>query len=83
MQPIYASDTASITELKRNPSQLISEARGRPVAILNHNSATAYLVPAETFNKIVEALDNQYLEALVHTRLNDNKKPIKVDLDEL
>ena len=56
MQAIYAKHAASITELKKNPSQLISSAEGRPVAILNHNQATAYLVPAETFERILEGL---------------------------
>lgn len=69
MQPIYAHHAASISELKRNPSQLISEAKGNPIAILNHNIATAYLVPAETFEKIMDALDDQYLEGIVEKRL--------------
>ena len=66
-----------------NPSQLISEAEGKPVAILNHNIATAYLIPAETFAKIMNALDEQQLEAVVQKRLTDKQKSIKVNLDDL
>ena len=46
---IYADYTASITELKHNPQSLINDAKGEPIALLNHNRATAYIVPAETY----------------------------------
>lgn len=83
MQPIYASHTASISELKKNPTLLITQAEGQPVAILNHNIATAYLIPAATFETILNALDEQELQAIVQQRLADNKKSIKVNLDDL
>lgn len=83
MQPIYASHAASISELKKNPSQLIEQADGRPIAILNHNNTTAYLIPAQTFEKILEQLDDLFLQSLIKRRLEDNKKPIKVKVDEL
>ena len=71
MQTIYASRAASVSELKKNPSQIIEEAEGQPVAILNHNIATAYLIPADTFEKILDALDDQYLRNIVGKRLAD------------
>ena len=83
MQPIYASHAASVSELKKNPSQLIEDAGGKPIVILNHNIATAYLVPAATFEKMLEHVDDLFLQSLVQKRLNDNKKPVKVKLDEL
>ncbi|HLD16629.1 MAG TPA: type II toxin-antitoxin system Phd/YefM family antitoxin [Coxiellaceae bacterium] len=83
MQRIHATEAASISELKKNPTKLISEAHGKPVAILNHNTATAYLVPAHTFEKILEQLDDQLLEKLVYQRLHDGKKAVKVNLNDL
>ena len=83
MHPIYASRTASVSELKKNPTLLINQAEGQPVAILNHNVATAYLVPAATFEKILNALDEQELQTIVQQRLVDNQKSIKVNLDDL
>lgn len=86
MQTIYASHAASISELKRNPSQLISQAEGEPIAILNHNIATAYLIPASTFEKILDELDELdelHLQEIVKQRLSDNKKFVRVTLDEL
>lgn len=46
---IYADYTVSITELKRNPQALINYVKGDPIAQLNHNRPTAYIVPAETY----------------------------------
>ncbi len=83
MQHIYATQAASISELKKNPSQLIDQAGGQPVAILNHNNATAYLIPAETFERLLDLLDDQALQRIVGKRLHDNKKPIKVSINEL
>ena len=36
MQSLYATQVASISELKKNPSKLINDSEGNPVAILNH-----------------------------------------------
>lgn len=83
MQPIYANHAASVSELKKNPTQLINQAEGKPIAILNHNVATAYLIPAATFEKILEALDEQHLLSIVHQRIHDGKKSVKVKIDEI
>lgn len=83
MQQLHATQSASISELKKNPSKLISEADGRPVVILNHNMAAAYLIPAETFEIMLNALDDLELKKTVQERLNDGTKSIKVDLDDL
>lgn len=83
MQQLHATQATSISELKKNPSKIISEAEGKPVAILNHNIAAAYLIPAETYEKLLELVDDQALAKLVSKRLNDGEAPIKVNLDEL
>ena len=80
MQTIYASETVSISDLKKNPSDIITRAHGAPVAILNHNRPTAYLVPAAAFEKMMEQLDDQYLQ-LVKER--QQERSIKVTLDEI
>lgn len=44
MDALQARLSVSITELKKNPSAIIDNAHGQPIAILNHNRSTAYLV---------------------------------------
>ncbi len=83
MQAILANYTASITELKKSPSQLIEEAGNEAIAILNHNVPSAYLVPSIVYEKMIDIIDDYYLAKEVEERLDDNVKPIKVDIDDL
>ena len=81
MQQIHATFSASVTELKKNPTALVEEAEGAPVAIMNHNRPMAYLVPAETYEAIIECLIDNELAEIIQSRKNE--KAIKVNLDEL
>ena len=83
MQPILANYTASITELKKSPTQLLKDAGDEAIAILNQNVASAYLVPASLYEKMMEVMDDYYLSKELDERLKDNEKPIRVELDEL
>jgi len=81
MQTMLASVTVSISDLKKNPSDIIKRSHGAPVAILNHNRPTAYLVPAAAFEAIMEQLDDQFLIQLVKDR--QQERSVKVSLDDL
>lgn len=83
MRQILADCSASISELKKNPSALLTEANGSPVAILNHNKPAAYLVPAETYEWMMEMLDDQELAQLIESRRADRSKAVEVSLDDL
>lgn len=83
MRAILSHYSASISELKRNPSGLIEEANGETIAILNHNKPTAYLVPAESYERIAELLDDQELGRIVRKREKEKAKAVAVKLDEL
>ena len=84
MTRILANYTTSISELKKSPSSIIENANGQSIAILNHNRASAYLVPSEVYEKMMDMLDEYYLIQEVKERLNykDNEL-IEVSLDEL
>jgi antitoxin StbD len=81
MHRIHARSSVSISELKKNPSGIISEARGEAVAILNHNRPTAYLLPAVAFEAIMEQLDDLDLTRIIRER--QNEASVGVTLDEL
>ncbi len=83
MKTVLANCSASISELKKNPSALIDEAEGEPIAILNHNRPTAYLVPAETYEAIMERLEDYQLGLLVNERQNEKIEAVEVDIDDL
>ncbi len=83
MKQILSSCSASISELKKNPTALLNEAEGSPIAILNHNVPTAYLIPAETYEWLMDKLEDAELAQIVADRLHEKDKAIEVDLDEL
>jgi len=83
MQPILANYTASITELKKSPTQLLKDAGDEAVAILNHNVASAYLVPSTLYEKMIDVMDDYYLRLEVDEALKNQSKPIRVELDDL
>lgn len=83
MKTVLANCSASISELKKNPSALIEESEGEPIAILNHNRPTAYLIPAATYEAIIERLEDYQLGLLVNERQNEKIEAVKVDIDEL
>ncbi len=83
MESVLASCSASISELKKNPSSLIEQAAGEPIAILNHNKPTAYLIPAETYEALLEKLEDYQLGLIVKERQNEKISAVEVSLDEL
>ncbi len=83
MESILASFSVSISELKKNPSALIEQSGGDPIAILNHNRPTAYLVPAETYEALLEQIENYQLGIIVNERQHEKISAIEVSLDEL
>jgi antitoxin StbD len=83
MQQILASFSASISELKKNPSALLNKAEGEAIAILNHNSPTAYLVPAVVYEQLLEKLEDYELGKIVKERQAEKPFAIEVALDDL
>jgi antitoxin StbD len=83
MDQILAGYSVSISELKKNPTALLNASEGAAIAILNHNKPTAYLVPVETYEALLEQLEDVQLGKLVRQRLAEKAKPITVSLDDL
>jgi antitoxin StbD len=83
MQQILASFSASISELKKNPSALLNKAEGEAIAILNHNSPTAYLVPAVVYEQLLEKLEDYELGKIVKERQAEKPLAIEVAVDDL
>jgi len=83
MQQILANYSASISELKKSPAQLLKNSNNETIAILNHNVPSAYLVPKEVYEKMVDIIDDYYLSKEVQERLADKEESIKVSLDDL
>ena len=83
MRQVLSSCSASISELKKNPTALLNEAEGSPIAILNHNVPAAYLVPAETYEWLMDKLEDSELIQIVKERAGEKEDAIEVDINEL
>ncbi|WP_432668464.1 type II toxin-antitoxin system Phd/YefM family antitoxin [Pseudomonas umsongensis] len=81
MQSVLADVAVSVSELKKNPSAVLSGAHGCPVAVLNHNRVMGYMVPADVFEAMMERLDDLDLAELVRARRHET--PVPVELDDL
>lgn len=79
MNSILANFSASISELKKSPSSIIEEAGSEAVAILNHNKASAYLVPAQTYEKLMAIVDDYLLSKEIDKRMSNGSKLIEVN----
>ena len=81
MQRVEAAVAVSVSDLKKNPTAIVDGAAGAAVAILNHNRVMAYMVPAGTYEAMMDALDDQTLVEIAKARAHE--KGESVDLDDL
>jgi len=81
MERLFARASVSISDLKKNPSRIINQSEGAPVAILNHNKPSAYIIPADAFEALMERLEDYELSRVVRER--EHESSVKVSLDEL
>jgi len=79
MQRVEAEIAVSVSDLKKNPTAVVAGARGNPIAILNHNRVMAYVVPAETYEAMMDALDDQALIEVAKARANEKSEPVSLD----
>ena len=83
MNRVLADLSVSVSELKKNPSALLSRANGSPIAVLNHNKPAAYLVPADTYEAIMNLVEDHELGKLVEARRREKPEAVTVSLDDL
>ena len=83
MNTLLSTFSASVSELKKNPSRLIEQSDGEPIVILNHNKPTAYLVPAKQYEEMMEQLDDLSLAQTIKEREGEKTRAKEVSLDEL
>jgi antitoxin StbD len=83
MKTLLAELSASITDLKKNPSAVIAKSSGQPVVILNHNRPAAYLIPAEAYEALLDRLDDLELAGLIRERQGEKPQAVSVSLDDL
>lgn len=56
---IHTPFTASISDLKKNPTEVALSGDGEVVAILNRNTPVFYCVPPELYQRMIDAINQQ------------------------
>jgi len=87
MDAVLAETSIGITELKKNPSAVIRDAGTETIVILHHNKPSAYLVPAHTYEALMDVLDDLQLIPVVQQRITawqaDPDNVVEVSREEL
>lgn len=87
MEALFAETSIGITDLKKNPSAVIRDAGQSAVVVLHHNKPSAYLVPAKTYEAMMDILDDLQLAPLIAERLTaweeDPDQAIEVSIEQL
>ena len=78
---ILSNIAASISDLKKNPMEVVRQGEGETVAILNHNKPAFYCVPAEVYEKLMDRLEDIELNKIADKRIGQER--IRVSLDEI
>lgn len=79
MQNILADIAVSLSELKKDPSGVLADAQGMPVAVLNHNRVMGYMVPAELYEAMMERLEDVELTEIAKSRIGEKAVPVRLD----
>jgi len=78
---ILTEAAASISELKANPMKVALSAHGEAIAVLNRNEPAFYCIPAETYEFMIDHIEDLELLAIAQERKNEIS--VKVSLDDL
>ena len=78
---ILTEAATSISELKANPMKVALSADGEAIAVLNRNEAAFYCVPAETYEYLMDQMEDLELLAIAQSRKDEST--IKVNINEL
>ena len=78
---ILTEAAASISELKANPMKVALSAHGEAIAVLNRNEPAFYCIPAETYEFMMDYMEDLELLAIVEQRKSEGS--VKVSLNDL
>ena len=78
---ILADVSVSMSEFKRNPIKAVSKAEGAPIVVLDRNKPAFYAVPSETFEAMMERIEDLQIAKVILDRRPDEE--ILLEVDEL
>lgn len=83
METVLSDLTVSMSAFKKNPAKILREAGQTPVAVLNHNKASFYMISPDVYEVLLESVYDRAIEPLLQARRSQIADAIEVDIDEL
>lgn len=78
---ILSRFVSSVSELKKNPMEVVNNGFGEAVAILNRNNPAFYCVPADMYERMMDLIEDEELLKLAEQV--DTEKTVKVSINDL
>ncbi|EPQ1205671.1 type II toxin-antitoxin system Phd/YefM family antitoxin [Acinetobacter baumannii] len=78
---IHSRFVASVSELKKNPMEVVNNGFGEAVAILNRNNPAFYCVPADMYERLMDLVEDRELLKLAEQI--DTEETVKVSINDL
>ena len=78
---VHSRFVASVSDLKKNPMEVVSNGFGEAVAILNRNNPAFYCVPADMYEKLMDLVEDRELIKLAAQV--DTDETVKVSINDL
>ena len=78
---VHSRFVASVSELKKNPMEVVNNGFGEAVAILNRNNPAFYCVPADMYEKLMDLVEDRELIKLAAQV--DTDETVKVSINDL
>ena len=78
---IHSRFVASVSELKKNPMEVVNNGFGEAVAILNRNNPAFYCVPADMYERLMDLIEDKELLKLAEQV--DTNETVKVSINDL
>ena len=69
--------------MKTGVQALINKADGEIIALLNRNKPTAYIVPAETYERLMDFAEDIELGRIIEDRKAEKADAVEISIDEL
>jgi antitoxin StbD len=81
LETVLTELTVSMSEFKKNPSKILKQAGQKPVAVLNHNKASFYIVEPGVYEAMLEDLYDSHMTPVILERQLRRSSAITVDID--
>ena len=78
---IHSRFVASVSDLKKNPMEVVNNGFGEAVAILNRNNPAFYCVPADMYEQMMDLIEDK--ELLKLAKQVEDEPNIKVSINDL